>query len=146
MVELEVGLIADNASVDVLGKLSVNGEFRYISAASVPASHPHFAVVARWLAETVEVRDGPHTLVVELVDEDGHLIIPRSPEIPLRFTPVGLMYRDKSHIQMILNFDNIVLPRFGTYAVHFLINGEHVGSVPFYLANSSVQGGQNATE
>jgi len=134
MVTFDLGLLADNAHVDASGKLYVLGEFRYIFAATVPARHGHFAVVARWFAETVEVQGKQNLIELEMVEMDGVPILPRSPKIPINFIPVGPIERGKSQAQLILNLDGLILPKYGDYAIHFFVNETHAGRVNFHVA------------
>jgi len=134
MVTFDLGLLADNAHVDPSGKLYVLGEFRYIFAPTVPARHGHFAVVARWFAETIEVQGKQNVVQLEIVELDGVPILPRSPKIPVNFVPVGPLERGKSQAQLILNLDGLILPKYGDYAIHFFVNDAYADKVNFHVA------------
>lgn len=133
MAEFNLGLLADNAHIDPSGKLYVLGEFRYIFSAQLPVQYPHFTVVLRWLAEIVEVRDQQNTIEIEIIDEDGKVIAPKSPKIPIQFGEVGPAARGRAQAQMVLNMNGLVLPHYGDYAIHFFLNGVSCGKVVFYV-------------
>ncbi len=134
MIEFNLGLLADTAHVDSSGKLYVLGEFQYIMTAQVPARHGHLAVVARWLADIAEVRGKQNALEVEIVDGDGNPIMPRSPKLPLQFGAVGPAASGRAHSQLVLDLDGLVLPKYGAFAIHFIVNGTHNGKVSFHVA------------
>ena len=134
--ELNLGVLADSANVDANGKLYILGEFRYIMAAAVPAQHGRLAVVARFVADTVEVRGRENNIEVEMVDVDGQVAMPRSPKIPLKFSPVGPADRGKAQAQVILNMEGLLLPKYGDYAIHFIVNDRHTGKVVFHVTSA----------
>lgn len=133
MAEFSLGLLADNAHVDASGKLYVLGEFRYIFSSSVPVQYGHFAVVVRWLADLVEVRDQANTLEIEIVDEDAKIVVPRSPKMTIQFGEVGPAQRGRAQAQVVLNMNGLVLPHYGDYAIHFFLNGTSNGKVVFHV-------------
>lgn len=139
MVDFNLGLLADNAHVDANGKLYILGEFRYVFAASVPARHGQFYVVARWEADTAELRGVDSALEIEIVDGDGQPIMPRSPQIPLTFGPIGEAARGRVQSQVILQMQGLVLPKYGDYVFHFFVNGVANGKVAFYVASPPPQ-------
>ena len=133
MIKLDFALIADSAHVDKSGKFHIDGEFRYINSSTVPAQHPKCAVVARWIADLVEVRDRENTIEVEIVDEDANPITPRSPQRPLNFSAIGPARMGKAHAQLVLNIEGLILPKYGDYSIHFIVNGTHNGNVRFHV-------------
>lgn len=138
MIEFELGLIADHAHVDkAVGKFYILGEFRYIQASNVPARHDRCVVAARWTADLVEVRDRKNTIQVEIVDADANVILPRSEAMPLNFGPIGPAKQSKAHAQLVVNIEGLVLPKYGDYSIHFIVNGSHNGSVGFYVTQDS---------
>ena len=132
MIKLNFGALADNAHVDASGKLYILGEFRYILAPTVPARHGHLAVVARWTATTSEL-DKTHSLEVEIVDQDGSAIIPRSPRIEFKFAPIGPAAHGEVQAQIVLQMDGLLLPKFGNHAINFWVDGVTAGRIPFFV-------------
>ena len=108
--EMDFGVIADNGHTDSNGKLYILGEFRYIFASQVPARHGQMVAIARLTAEAVEVRSSPPLLELEIVDQDGQAILPRSPKFPLSFAPAGPAERGKATAQVVTQLTGIVLP------------------------------------
>lgn len=136
IMELELGLLADDATKDASGKLYIWGEFRYILATSVPAIHPRCAIALRYVADAVEVR-GKTVLEFEIVDADGKSIgVPRSPKMPLIFQEYGPAARAKRYAQPIIRLQNLILPHFGDYSVHFWVNGNVCGAVHFHVGQA----------
>lgn len=147
--ELDLGLLADDAIKDAGDKLYIFGEFRYIFAPGVPARQGRFAIVARFVADAVEVRDRESAVEIEIVDQDGNLAanLPRSPKIPLKFVPIGPANRAKQQAIIIVKLDGLILSQYGDHAIHFLVNGAHVGEgLHFHVVQLPAGGGTPATE
>lgn len=130
-IEFDFGLLADLAQVAGGGKLNILGEFQVIQAPAAPARHGPFYAIARWVADTVDVRSEPG-VEIEVVDEDGQPISPKSPKLPLRFMP-RVHDKKKAQAQLIIQFNPLDLPRFGGYAIQFFINERPAGSISLYL-------------
>ena len=133
-IELNLGLLADNAHIDDRGKLWILGEFRYIFTPTVPATYGKFALVARWIATVVELRGKESTFQIEFVDQDGNPVVPISPKFPLQFGPLGDAAPGKMQAQLVLEMGGVPLPKYGEYAFHLIVNGNHTGHVPLYVA------------
>lgn len=134
MAQLDLGLVADNAHVNAAGKFYILGEFRYIFAPTVPVQLAHFTVALQWLADVVEVRNKANTIEIEVVDQDGKPILPRSPKLALQFGEVGPAARGRAQAQLVLNMNGLVLPAYGDYAIHFFLNEVSSGKVVFHVA------------
>ena len=52
--EVDLALIADAATIDSSGKLSILGIFDRIGTSSFPAQHPHMVLVLRFIAAVNE--------------------------------------------------------------------------------------------
>ncbi|HEY6208331.1 MAG TPA: hypothetical protein VIW28_04705 [Gemmatimonadales bacterium] len=133
--QLDLGMLADNAHIDPTGKLYILGEFRYINAVALPALHGRMVLVFRLVADAIEVRDkGTADLELEVVDQDGHPIgMPRSPKMPIRFAPVGPADRGKWWAQVTIELQGLLLTKVGDYRIFIIANGQNVGSVPFHV-------------
>lgn len=142
MIACDLGLLADHAHVDPSGKLYILGEFRYIYAPELPARHGHFSVVARWTADLVEVRDRENTIELEIVDEDGNPVVPRSKKLPLAFGPIGPAERGRAHAQAVIAMDGFVLTKYGDHVIHFIVNGTHNGRVRFHVLRPKPPAGE----
>ena len=146
---LDLGLLADDAVKDVFGKLYIFGEFRYILAPQIPARHGRLAIIARFEADAVEVRDRVNVLEIEIVNQDGEpTSLPRSPRIPMVFQTVGPAARGLMNAPMIIKLDGLILGQYGDHRIHFFVNGAHCDSIPFHVAQQvppePVVGGPNA--
>lgn len=135
MIECTLSLVADHAQADSGGKLYIVGEFRYMYSKDVPVYHPHFSVVGRWQADTVAVRDRENSIEIEIVDQDGNPIAPRSPKLPLKFSSAGKADYGKSQAVMIANLQGLMLQKHGEHVIHFIVNDAHCGRVAFYLSD-----------
>lgn len=134
MIELQLGLIADSAQIDSGGKLFILGEFRYIFASHVPATHQSMALIMRLVAPSVEVQGKKSSLRLQFVDEDGHDLFPKNPpELPLQFGPVGPAERGLWHAQVILNLGLLPLPKYGRYVIHVWVNDHRAGEMNFFV-------------
>jgi uncharacterized protein DUF6941 len=129
---LDFGLLADFAYTDDRNKFYILGEFRYVFARQIPAVHKRMVVAMRITADVVELRGGePLRLQIELTDADGNPVIPRSPAVPLGFIPLGQAAPSRHIALLTLEVENLVLPQYGDYSFHVLVNNNHLGTVPF---------------
>ena len=117
------------------GKMSAIGiGFDTIYTASVPAVHPLFFSVISIKFSTTEV--GQKRLGMHLIDADGNSIVP-----PLDATinvgppPPGFLYRNQN---IALAMHGINFPRYGDYAVSWLLNGQEIKTVPLRIAPPQV--------
>jgi hypothetical protein len=138
--ELDFAVIADGAQHRADGKLDVYGAgFDTILAPSVPAQHPRIVVALRVLISREEAR-GVHTADVILRPVGGEPVarahaelapIPGAETIPVdRLAGIG----------MILAFNNVVFPEFGTYEFAIQWNGEDMRNpIRLFVAEAPVQ-------
>jgi len=113
------------------GKISAIGAgFDTIYAGNVPARHPLFFSVISIKFSTTEV--GPKRVGMHLIDEDGNNIVP-----PLDTTinvgppAPGFLYRNQ---QIALAMHGVTFPRYGDYAVSWLVGGQEIKTVPLRVA------------
>ena len=69
----EVFVLCD-AATETVGKLNILGAFDNIYSRSAPATHPQCAIALRVRFNQIE--KGEHKIRVNIVDEDGKLIMP----------------------------------------------------------------------
>lgn len=127
--QIEASLICDSAS-DYNGKLCVLGAFDTMAAPQVPVKHPHCAFALRIRFERSE--EGSHNVALLLIDADGNAHGPKIEGKAQITVPPGY---DSTAINLILNINDLVLPRFGTYHLDVAINGEQKASVPLHLVH-----------
>jgi hypothetical protein len=132
MIKFELGLLADHAQMSADGKLNILGEFEVIYSPQVPTRHGPFFVVVRWQADLSDVRDGNPMLQIEVVDEDGVPVVPKTAKLPLQFAQ-QIAPKNKVRAQALLTFQFLELPKYGDYAIHFFINDQPTGSISFHL-------------
>jgi hypothetical protein len=132
--ELDFAHVCDYAYVGDGGKLYMLGEFRYIRSRQLPTRKRRIFVAFRILAERVEVREGKAPIQIEMTDQDGTALLPRSPEIQIVFSPVGPASPGRSLCQVVMELDQIELPRYGDYSIHIFSRGVHLGRATFGVA------------
>lgn len=134
MIQMELGLLADNAHVDQSGKLYILGEFKYITTERVPATHMRLSIVARLIAPSVEVRGKKSSAQIQFVNQDGQPILPPSPAFPLGWRVIGPGQPHKSMTQLICEIGGLPIPTYGDFCVSILVDGQHVGQIPFHVS------------
>ncbi|MDZ4259645.1 MAG: hypothetical protein U0974_03855 [Gemmatimonadales bacterium] len=137
-------MIADNAHVDGQGKLYIMGEFRYLTAAKFPAFHPKLALVLRISAPMVEVRGMKANLHLEVVDEDGSELLPKTPEFEIEFAPVGPADRGVAHAQIVMDLNGMPIPKAGDLTFHVWVNGSRIGQVSMHAVKQDAAGAPGA--
>jgi hypothetical protein len=125
--ELEVFTLCD-AAADYQSRLSILGVFDSISAASVPATHPHCAVAVRLRFKKIE--EGQHTLVLHIVDSDGNMIIPA---LNGEFSVLLNGPERAGAINLVLNLQGLTFNTYGEYAINLAIDRQEMASLPFWV-------------
>ena len=103
--------------------------FDTIYAPNVPCKHPSFFLVIQLRASVVEA--GEKNLEVRLIDEDGRDIIPtvsRKFSLPM---PTG---GTESTSRITMQFGNVEFPRYGSYSLHAVIEGQEMVRVPLRVS------------
>lgn len=124
--EIRLGLLADAATKSG-SKLNLLGVFDRFLCKEFPAVHPRLALVMRMVfksSESGKTRD----IEIELVDEDGTRItgMKGTIEIP-KIEGTREAYDD-----MILELQNLKLPKAGPYEFHIVVGGEHKFTIPVH--------------
>lgn len=102
--------LADHASADVIGKLSVNGIFDRISAANFSAAHPQMNLVIRLMFE-YEDNGKKNKLNIELIDADGKQLLQADAEVDHAPIKPGAF----TTMNQIITFSNIVMAKPGRF-------------------------------
>ena len=124
---IEIFTLCD-AATGASGKLNILGAFDTIFAAKMPAIHPQCAIALRIRFESIE--RGEHKVIVNFVDADGKHIIP-----PLNGV-IQVNFREDqrySSSNLILNIQQLKLPRYGEYSIDFAIDGKQEASLPLFV-------------
>lgn len=128
--DLDFALIADGISVRADGKLDIYGAgFDTIIAPSVPAQHPRLMLGVRVLISKHEA-ERPHELDIFLQTEDGEELaraqsqVEPIPEEHRSQLPAGRQIGTG----LLLAFNNLVFPQYGSYQLVIHWDGNEVRS------------------
>jgi hypothetical protein len=130
--EIDLAFLADAATIDASGKLSVLGIFDRISVSQFPAQHGRITLVLRFSAGTSEI--GGHDVQIRMSDPGGKEVLSLNGEMQL---VGGVAAQDVIRVPHILNLDGLVFHGPGMYSFDVKVNGEHHVSIPL-----SVEGPQ----
>lgn len=135
MVELELGLLADGASIDSSGKFYIMGEFRYLFVDNFPAFHPQMTLVLRLVAPTVEIPKGRKAKMrLQFVDADGQPLLPQDPPVvEIGFGPIGPADRGMANAQVVMNMGGLPIRQEGDHVIHVWVEDRRVGEVKFHV-------------
>ena len=126
--KLDFAFICDYA--EVAGKINALGiGFDTIYAPKVPCKHPSFFLVIQLRATVVEA--GEKNLEVRLIDEDGTDIIPA---MKAKFTIQRPAVGTESVGRIALQLRNVEFPRYGSYSLHAVIEGQEMVRVPLRVS------------
>jgi len=140
--EMQLGLLADSAHIDANGKLYILGEFRYVMARDVPTLQ-QATMIARLVADKVELKSLAAKLQVEIVDQDGNSVMPRSPDMPIQFSEIGPASRGKIEAVVIVQFNGLPCPALGDFRIHLFVDGRAVGTgIPYHVMQAPSPQGQ----
>jgi hypothetical protein len=126
-VEIQVATLCDSAS-DYEGKLCLLGAFDTIVAASLPAVHPHCALAFRIVFRKEE--EGMHHLRLTFLDEDGQPVLPPL-DTPMEVSLPPNFYFSARNV--ILNLQQLELPRAGFYEINLEVDGRPEISIPLQV-------------
>ena len=131
--EVRLAVVSDFAYVEAgTGKLYILGLFRYLHAREVPFVFPRMAVTFVIEAPLVEVRQGIAPIQIELTDGDGRPVMPRSPQMEIRFGAIGPAAPGQALAQVTLELAGLQFPAYGDYSVHLFGPGDrHLGAANF---------------
>ena len=124
--EVDLALIADAATIDSSGKLSILGIFDRIGTSSFPAQHPHMVLVLRFIAAVNEA--GKHQITIALKDPAGREVVGVDGEMQLGLGPAG--GGSGIRVPHVLHLDGLVFPVPGLYTFDVRVDGEHHASLP----------------
>ena len=124
--EVDLALIADAATIDSSGKLSILGIFDRIGTSSFPARHPRMVLIIRFIAAMNET--GQHQIGITLRDPAGKELVGVDGEMQLGVGPVGA--GGGIRVPHVLHLDGLVFPVPGQYVFDVLVDGEHHASLP----------------
>ncbi|MCH7892340.1 MAG: hypothetical protein IH921_12640 [Gemmatimonadetes bacterium] len=123
--EIDLALLADAATIDASGKLSILGIFDRIGVIQFPAQHGRVTLVLRFIAGTSEM--GSHEVHIRMSDPGGAEVLSLTGEMQLVGGPSP---RDGIRVPHILNLDGLVFRGPGMYSFDVKVDGEHQVSLP----------------
>ena len=125
--QLDFAFICDYAETP--GKINALGiGFDTIYAPKVPCRHPYFFLVIQARANTLET--GEKKLELDLIDEDGTAVIkPISVNLSLPKPAPG----NEAVSKLAVQFQGVEFPRYGTYTVHALLDGNDLVAIPLRI-------------
>jgi hypothetical protein len=121
---LDIGLLADAATVDASGKLNVLGVFHRLRGPEFPLRHARLALVLRFAPEGGE--EGRKAVGIRLVGPEDELVLRLDGQVDVQSGGDEMDVR----IPQVLNLDGIVFPARGTYRFLVDVDGEEVGEIP----------------
>lgn len=106
--------------------------FDVIYAPEVPYRHPLFFVVAQLRARSVEA--GEKNLQVDLIDENGHSIIPTlRGKLNVARPRVGV----ETTARLAMKLSNVQFPQYGEYSIHVLVEGLEYIRIPLRIERAA---------
>ena len=123
--EIDLALLADAATIDASGKLSILGIFDRIGVVQFPAQHGRVTLVLRFAAGTTEI--GSHEVHIRMSDPGGAEVLSLNGEMQFMGPPSA---RDVIRVPHILNLDGLVFKGPGMYSFDVKVDGEHHVSLP----------------
>jgi len=126
---VDLAVLADYATTTQDQKLVVVGVFDTIIVTELPAAHRSLHLALRVCFGPAD--SGPHTLVVRLVDPDGHEVIPALQADFSADVPEDPDAEDA--LQMVLEIGNVPFAIAGPHAVDILVDGRYEETVPLRI-------------
>ena len=133
--EIDLALLADAATIDASGKLSILGIFDRIGVVQFPAQHGRITLVLRFTAGISEI--GNHEVDIRMADPEGAEVLSLSGEVQLAG---GAVARDAIRVPHILNLDGLVFTRPGMYSFDVKVDGKHHVSLPLSVEGPGGRG------
>jgi hypothetical protein len=130
--EIDLAFLADAATIDASGKLSILGVFDRIGVSQFPAQHGRITLVLRFTAGTSEI--GSHDVHIRMTDPGGAEVLSLNGEMQL---VGGVAAQSGIRAPHILNLDGLIFTGPGMYNFNVKVDGEHHVSLPL-----SVEGPQ----
>ena len=125
--QIQVAVICD-AATETFGKLNLLGAFDAIHAQKLPWTHPQCSIALRVTFSQVE--EGPHKLRLNLVDEDGKLVMP---SIDLA---AEVKMPDDNHFvtcNFIIGIQQLKFEKPGHYAIDIALDGRQETAIPLFV-------------
>lgn len=122
--KLLYSIMCDAAAPGPEGKMTLYGIFDRINVTTIPAIHRSFAIVTAW-----QSGDRQYKMQLRILGPDQKQVF-ESPE--MAFELRGKFAKS----QLVLEFDNMMFRKLGTYLVQVLLHGEVKMEYPFFVAQT----------
>lgn len=133
---VDLAVLADYATTTQDQKLVIVGVFDTILLPAIPAARRSLHLALRVCLGPAD--SGQHTLVVRLVDPDGHEVIPALKAGFSADVPEDADTKDA--LQMVLEISNVPFTSAGPHAVDILIDDRYEETVPLRVKKLSASG------
>ncbi len=110
------------------GKLNILGTFDTIFSPQLPATHPQCSIALRLRFDKIE--EGEHRIKVNIVDEDGHLVMP---SFDLNVNVQMPEEAQSASANWVINIQRLQFKRYGQYAIHLAVDGRSEASLPLLV-------------
>ena len=119
---LTCAVVCEAATIDQQNRAVIYGIFSQIQAATVPATHPQFAVFCIWEGEPGD----KHSQIIKIVGPKGETIT----ETPTMNFEIG-----RPQARLISQFNLMRFNDFGVYKVKILLDGKLIREIPLEVVN-----------
>jgi hypothetical protein len=117
-----------DAATEQQGKMNLLGSFDHLYAKTEPVTHLACAIALK--LRFAKIEEGSHRIKITFADEDGNLVMPAL-EAPLSVhIPPG---ESSAIAHLILNLQQLKLPKFGEYTIDLAVDGRAESSLPLYV-------------
>ena len=125
--KIELFCLCD-AATNENGKLNLLGTYDTLRVSALPAVHPYCAVAMRIRFSSME--NGPHTVVISIIDEDGSKFIPPLKGAVEVYIPDG---ETTAAFNFVFNLQQLKFVKAGEYGIDLIIDGKVEGSLPMMV-------------
>ncbi len=124
---IQVAVLCDAAS-ETSGKLNLTGVFDAIYTQQLPAFHPQCSVALRMTFSPVE--EGAHKFRLNIMDEDGKLIMPSIEGALNVSVPEGVHFATQ---HFIVNLFQLKFEQAGLYSIDVVVDDKQEISIPLLV-------------
>jgi hypothetical protein len=129
--KVEIFTLCDAATTDAAGKLNILGSFDRLNAKEAPVTHAQCALAIKLRFERLE--EGQKRIRIAFVDSDGASVMPTVETT----TQVQFQAADSSATaSIVLNIQQLKLPKFGEYSIDLAVDDRHEASVPLLVSKA----------
>ena len=129
--KVEIFTLCDAATTDAAGKLNILGSFDRLNAKEAPVTHAQCALAIKLRFERLE--EGQKRIRIAFVDSDGASVMPTVDTT----TQVQFQAADSSATaSIVLNIQQLKLPKFGEYSIDLAVDDRHEASVPLLVSKA----------